>query len=139
MPGPAHSAGIAFDSYCLSLGLRAISEFLIFKCRLCCESVSPLRNVESCPPSNTISTMQGFQRPLLIPNENLLFMIHGLNSYKCLYVHAQNMWIHRTSESIHVKYVSAREKVCVGGKEGAEIVFVLKKLEGQATTIHIHH
>lgn len=53
-------------------------------------------------------------------------MIHGLNPYKWLYVHAQSMRIHRTSERTHAKYVSAREKVCVGGKEGVEIVFILK-------------
>ena len=33
------------------------------------------------------------RRPLFFPNGTLLSMIHGLNSYKGFYVHAQNMWI----------------------------------------------
>lgn len=80
-----------------------------------------------------------FKRPLPLPNENLLFMIHGFNPYKQLYIHAQNMWIHKRSESIHVSmYLLVRKCVWEGRKE-VGTVFILKKLEGQAKTIHTHH
>lgn len=49
-------------------------------------------------------------RPLFAPDGNLLSMIHGLNSYKWFYVHAQNMWICKTSRSALVSvYLPVRK------------------------------
>lgn len=75
-----------------------------------------------------------FKRPLPIPNENLLFMIHGLNPYKWLYIHAQNMWIHKRSESMHVSmYLLVRKCAWEGRKEGVGTVFIKKKKTRRAS------
>lgn len=74
-------------------------------------------------PPNTVKYYASLKRPLPIPNENLLSMIHGLTPING-FMYMPKICGSTRGLRVSCQYVSAREKVCVGGKEGVETVFI---------------